>query len=165
MLLNYYPGWVGGWMSSDTKANLSPADLATASRCLTGLGWAWQFGEDSKLETMKLWWNYETWRRLQKSIKGLQQGLYSTKKVTTRIVIEKIYWIYHELLGLSFCSSPECYDMPRIVHRLFTHFQFCCVVYYHVVITQTWLAGSHRLGATSCDRTLTTTSIKRRWFY
>ena len=34
------PGWVGGWLSSDYKANLSPADLATASRCLTGLGWA-----------------------------------------------------------------------------------------------------------------------------
>ena len=26
----------GGWLSSDNKANLSPADLATASRCLTG---------------------------------------------------------------------------------------------------------------------------------
>ena len=35
-------GWVGGWLdgclSSDCKANLSPADLATANCCLKGGG-------------------------------------------------------------------------------------------------------------------------------
>ena len=42
---------MGGWLSSDYKANLSPADLATASRCLTGLGWAELGNNTALLET------------------------------------------------------------------------------------------------------------------
>ena len=31
---------IGGWLNSDYKANLSPADLANADCCLTGLSFA-----------------------------------------------------------------------------------------------------------------------------
>ena len=49
------------------------------------------------------------------------------------------------------------------LHGLITQFQLWCVVYYHAVITQTWLAGSHRRNHLRPDAQ--TTSIKSRWFY
>ena len=104
----------------------------------------------------------------------------------------KIYWIYHELLGedsKNLLNLPwstwrrlqksiestmnylvYLFAVPRNVmkcHGLFTDysrsFQLCCVVYDHAVITQTWLAGSHRRNHLRPDAQ--TTSIKSRWFY
>ena len=121
-----------------------------------------KLGEDSKLETMKLWWNYETWRRLQKSI----------KRATTMIVLDKegskndcnllvstmnylsIFWASSFSLFVSL--REECFVMKY--HWLFTEWS-------RSFSSDVWLAGSRRLGATSCDGTLTTTGIKCRWFY
>ena len=97
-----------------------------------------KLGEDSKLETMKLWWNYETWRRLQKSI----------KRATTMIVLDKegsnndcnllvstmshlsIFWASCFRLFVSL--REECFVMKY--HWLFT-------VRSHSFSSEVWLAG------------------------
>ena len=61
-----------------------------------------------------------------------------------------VKWKYKNSPGLDLCSW--------LYHYISTEWS-------HSFSSDVWLAGSHRLGATSCDRTLTTTSIKCRWFH
>ena len=61
-----------------------------------------------------------------------------------------VKWKYKNSPGLDLCSW--------LYHYIST-------VWLRSFSSEVWLAGSRRLGATSCDRMLTTTGIKCRWFY
>ena len=69
-----------------------------------------------------------------------------------------IFWA--SCFSLFVSLREECNEIQLIVHGLITQFELCCVVYYHAVITQTWLAGSHRRNHLRPDAQ--TTSIKSR---
>ena len=100
--------WVGGWLSSDYKANLSPADLATASRCLTGLGWAWQFKMNSQyLQCSSLWNFFHPLQFVIKSVPSmcsLFNLLLSLKKETTLLFMLSV------INKLSTLTAPSMID-------------------------------------------------------